>query len=389
MKSILYLMFLLPLISCGRPKTEFGKIMEKSCLFLDTVHSLQFDRTFTRLSSINGDTETVNANVYLEYFDIGERSNKYTGLIQVYDQSFKDNAIVYKRELTKDNQTFFFYQDGKMQQNTEKVKDNNFGDEQCEFLNAKSLRDMIQYREKHIDHFSIKDTSYNGTTCYYIDLFLKDSPDADINKVHESFILRKADYMPLSLSFYGEISKGVIMYDRYEVSNIHINNPYNDGYINVAAKDAFLSNIDQHIVDLKIVESPLPFSKVPLKYMNGATTSLDHFKGKVVVLDFWYRGCFYCLKLMPELNRLSTKYKDVVFLGVDSRDSTSMITEYLTKNKFIYQTIDDSKQLETKLKVTGFPTTIIIGKDGKIHSTLTGFSTEAPAEIETKIKELY
>ncbi|RQO31563.1 hypothetical protein DBR32_06285 [Taibaiella sp. KBW10] len=388
MKKIFYLIFLTSFVGgCNSPKTEFGKIMEKSCLLLDTVQSLQFDRTFTEVSIRTGDTQIVSANVYLKYFDIDKESNKYTGLIQIYDQNYTDGVVGYRRALSKDSITFLFYQNGKMQQNTEKTTSNNFGDEKCEFLNAKNLRDMIQFREKNIDHYSIKDTLYNGTACFFIDLFIKDSPDADINKIHESIIIRKADYMPLSLSFHGEVEKGVVIHDRYEISNIHINKPYNEAYVNITKRDSFPSRIDQLVVDHKIIESPLPFNGVPLKYVNGDRTSLDKFNGRVVVLDFWYRGCFYCLKLMPEINRLSSKYKDVVFLGVNSRDATSMVTEYLTKNNFIYQTIDDSRQLEIKLKVTCFPTTIIIGKDGKVHSTLTGFSTEAADEIEAKIKE--
>ncbi|MDT4835510.1 Thiol-disulfide oxidoreductase ResA [compost metagenome] len=385
MKKIYYLLLLIPFIGCSAPKTKFGEILEKSCLFLDTVMSLQFDRTITEVSIRSGDTQIVSGNVYLQYFNIGKKSDEYTGKLQVYNQNYTDNVIGYGKDLTKDSITFLFYQDGRMQHNTEKIHDHNFGDEQCGFLSAKSLRNMIKFREKNIDHFSIKDTSYNGVTCYHVDLFLKDSPDADINKTHESFIIRKTDYMPLCLSFSGEVAKGIVMYNRYEISNIHINEPYREAYVNISKRNSFLSNISNLIVDDTIFESPLPYNKVPLKYMNGDTATLAQFKGKVVVLDFWYRGCFYCLKLMPEINRLSAKYRDVVFLGVDSRDATRMVKEYMNKNNFRYQTVDDKKQLETKLKVTGFPTTVIIDENGSVYAVVNGFSDNAGQEIEDKI----
>ncbi|MCY1536075.1 hypothetical protein D9M68_715140 [compost metagenome] len=88
---------------------------------------------------------------------------------------------------------------------------------------------------------------------------------------------------------------------------------------------------------------------------------------------------------MPEINRLSAKYRDVVFLGVDSRDATRMVKEYMNKNNFRYQTVDDKKQLETKLKVTGFPTTVIIDENGSVYAVVNGFSDNAGQEIEDKI----
>lgn len=387
MRRLLNLIILTPFLSCSHPKTDFGKILEKSAQFLDTVQSIQFDRIYTNVSVRSGDTQEVMANVYLEYFDKAKNSSKYSGLLQVCSQNYKDVAIEYRKELGRDSIKYFFYQHGKIQEKTEENTTHAFNDEHAEFLNAKSLREMIEYREENIDHFFIKDTIYNSFNCYSIVVFLKDCKDGDINEVHENIIVRKSDYMPLCLSFYGEVSNGVSMFDRYEVSNVHINQPYNEAYVNIVKRDSFLSNIDHLVVDDVFVESSLPFNQVSLKYMSDETVSLDRFKGQVVVLDFGYRGCLYCLKLIPEINRLSTKYKDVVFLGVDSRDSKEMINDFHAKNKLNYRTIDDAKQLEAKLKVTSFPTIVVIGKKGNVFYTETGYSTNGGKNLEAKIIE--
>src|SRR5262249_3012980 len=50
----------------------------------------------------------------------------------------------------------------------------------------------------------------------------------------------------------------------------------------------------------------------------GKTRRLADYRGKVVVLDFWYRGCGWCMFAMPQVNRLAETFRDepVAVLGM-------------------------------------------------------------------------
>ena len=48
-----------------------------------------------------------------------------------------------------------------------------------------------------------------------------------------------------------------------------------------------------------------PAADWELQGLDGKTHPLAEYRGKVVVLDFWYRGCGWCIKAMPQLNALA------------------------------------------------------------------------------------
>ena len=47
--------------------------------------------------------------------------------------------------------------------------------------------------------------------------------------------------------------------------------------------------------------------------------ALDDYQGKVILLDFWYRGCPWCIRAMPQIDQIADHYKDepVVVLGIN------------------------------------------------------------------------
>jgi len=76
------------------------------------------------------------------------------------------------------------------------------------------------------------------------------------------------------------------------------------------------------------------FFTTDLQLNNGKTIKLTNLKGKVVLLDFWYRGCFPCLKATPDLIKMQEEFKDdLVIIGINDRDDKEDITDYYTYKK--------------------------------------------------------
>ncbi len=111
--------------------------------------------------------------------------------------------------------------------------------------------------------------------------------------------------------------------------------------------------------------------------INGKTYKLSNLKGKIVVLNFWFTTCPPCISEIPELNKIASKYKKsgVVFLAVTFEDE-SKIKPFLVEHPFYYNIVSDVK-LVKNYGISGFPTSMLIDKEGKIMFKKTGVFTKA------------
>ena len=67
---------------------------------------------------------------------------------------------------------------------------------------------------------------------------------------------------------------------------------------------------------------------------NGQTVKLTDLKGKVILLDFWYRGCLPCLKATPDLITLQEEFRnDLVIIGINDSDNKEDISDYYAYKK--------------------------------------------------------
>ena len=116
--------------------------------------------------------------------------------------------------------------------------------------------------------------------------------------------------------------------------------------------------------------------------LDGKEVTLASLKGKVVLLDFWATWCGPCKAAMPTIQKISEDYKskDVVVLGVNTfEQKPDAAKDYLAKKKFTYGCLLKGDELAKAYGVTGIPTLVIIGKDGKVASTEVGMSDESGA----------
>ena len=133
----------------------------------------------------------------------------------------------------------------------------------------------------------------------------------------------------------------------------------------------------------------------PLADMKGEIRSLEDHLGKdVIMLDFWSIYCVSCIQEMPSLVALYDKYKDKGFItfGVDLDSFSPRRVEKFIKGlnfEITYPVIIDRKrQIAMAYKVGMLPTTIIIGKDGKVKLFHIGYKPGDEDEFDHLIKSL-
>ena len=128
-----------------------------------------------------------------------------------------------------------------------------------------------------------------------------------------------------------------------------------------------------------------------LKDMNGKDVMLSAYKGKVILLDFWATWCAPCRIEIPNFVDLYKKYQSqgFVVLGVSVDDPISKLKPFVRELKMNYPVLIGLNRDDVKDAFgppPGYPTSFIIGRDGKICSEHTGFVPKE--EFERKIQAL-
>lgn len=109
----------------------------------------------------------------------------------------------------------------------------------------------------------------------------------------------------------------------------------------------------------------------------GKTYSLNDFKGKMVILNFWATWCPPCKKEIPDFIKLYEKYKDngLVILGVSVDQGGWMITKEFAESAGInYPIVMANRDITYKYGgVRSIPTTFVINQKGQIAASFTGY----------------
>ncbi len=126
------------------------------------------------------------------------------------------------------------------------------------------------------------------------------------------------------------------------------------------------------------------------KTTDGKTIELNNLKGNVVVINFWFISCRPCVAEIPGLNDIAEKYKTdkIQFIGITSDSKVDLDKFYKTKVKFNFKTIPNNENIYNNIFMlqNGFPTTILIDKEGIIRLVTSGGRIDKNASDEIKSK---
>jgi peroxiredoxin len=110
------------------------------------------------------------------------------------------------------------------------------------------------------------------------------------------------------------------------------------------------------------------------------TTKGDRFRlsevigRKIVVLNFFATWCEPCRAEMPELNRYFNEHKSEPFilLGIDAEEKSDRVQAFLDELKVDFPAGVDDGPIRKQYGVDAYPTTVVIGVDGKVQFYETG-----------------
>jgi thiol-disulfide isomerase/thioredoxin len=132
--------------------------------------------------------------------------------------------------------------------------------------------------------------------------------------------------------------------------------------------------------DFTLIDPPRPVPQA--SFLNGdqQPVTMDQFKGRVVLLNFWATWCGPCREEMPSIDRLQAQLGGADFtvlaLSLDEGGLTPVrhfFGQLGIQHLDIY--LDPSNALPLALKVPALPTTMVIDRNSNIVGIMVGPAT--------------
>ena len=143
-----------------------------------------------------------------------------------------------------------------------------------------------------------------------------------------------------------------------------------------------------------------PAPDVTLRDLDGKDLSLAQYKGKVVLVNFWATWCEPCQVEIPWLIEMQQKYaaRGFTVLGIAMDDEgASVVTPWVQKERFDVNgsksqmnypiVIGDDAAADKFGGLLGYPTSVLINREGKIVKRITGIISydEMSKSIESQL----
>jgi thiol-disulfide isomerase/thioredoxin len=138
---------------------------------------------------------------------------------------------------------------------------------------------------------------------------------------------------------------------------------------------------------IRFVGNPDTAPDLKAKDLNGKDLSLDAYKGKVVLLNFWATWCGPCRAEIPSLIRIQESYKDrLQIIGMEVDDDNEEQLRTFVKDQGINYPVAMTS-LPVRLAyggISALPTMFIINQDGRVVQKHVGLFNPALYEIEAR-----
>jgi len=124
--------------------------------------------------------------------------------------------------------------------------------------------------------------------------------------------------------------------------------------------------------------------------LKGAPHALADYRGQVVVLDFWYRGCGWCMLAMPQVIDAASHFagRPVTFLAMTTDEPHSKDADFVVEKMKIPYPALYAKEIAASYKINGFPTLLVLDQKGAVRFIHTGYAKDLREEIEANVESL-
>lgn len=215
------------------------------------------------------------------------------------------------------------------------------------------------------------------------------SEKLNLERIELQLWVNISDYIPVQYSYHMVVlSKNdtMVQYEKWTLDNYDLTNTVDEKLFTLQSIPSYCNIKDyagpQKEVELLPVDTIAPAWE--LTSLSNEKVSLESLKGKLILIDFFYKSCYPCRLALPVLQSLHEKYKDkgLAIIGVDPYDKReSNIAEFLAKRGVTYPVLLQGKQTANDYHVTAYPTIYLIDKKGIIINAHSGYGEGTEKEL--------
>lgn len=183
-----------------------------------------------------------------------------------------------------------------------------------------------------------------------------------------TIIIRRSDYLPVKLLLHTNINDDLlaVSYDHIEIANRAGQALFN--YTTYAERFKLVIGSGAQkpeLVPLSVNEKAPDFSLPVLGQERNM--NLTGLKGRLTLLDFWFKNCGPCIASIPELNALQKKFGGQVrIVGINTADTPAEIAAFRKRIPIDYMILLNGAGVAKKYGVDKFPTCFLIDGRGQI-----------------------
>ena len=248
--------------------------------------------------------------------------------------------------------------------------------------------------------YSLSETRLDGKPCYLVDILgpADEEPDSIFGmqtiRYEINLWIDKKDYLPWQYSIaFDIVEQQDTMYQYDEFKLLDFSPIVDESKLTLESipEDVVLKDYEPYKEPEPLPEgAPAPEWSLPT--LTGDTIRLADLKGKVVLLDFFYKSCAPCCAAMPVLQSLHEKYKDKGFMmiGIDPIDDPEEdeMADFLAKRGITYTILFSERELSDTYRILGYPTLFFLDREGKIAKMHIGFRKGMEEELEADLVKL-
>ena len=126
--------------------------------------------------------------------------------------------------------------------------------------------------------------------------------------------------------------------------------------------------------------------------IRGVEHSLEQYRGKVVVVNFWATWCPPCVEELPSLENAWQRYRQqgLVVLAVSGEES-DVVTSFLERlpSEITFPVlIDGDMKSGNRWQIRGLPTTVVVDRSGDVHWRAEGQLDFSASDVNKKLLAL-
>ncbi len=201
---------------------------------------------------------------------------------------------------------------------------------------------------------------------------------------------RKKDMGPRYLKATDSLLTGEVkeVYKTYIISSFIIDFGMYDVASNIIAEEKgkmnekYINYLEEYLIDRTTLKPGVSAPDFYLQDINNKLTTLNEYKGNIVLLNFWFPGCTPCINEIPYERKLVDEFENSNFklinicLFSSEENWRKTIEKFEMKGEHLFANENWQKILIEKYKLVSYPSYILIDETGTIISS----SPKRPSE---------